>query len=112
MPQRPDTEAADSIHYSIDVTDSPGDAWRAVAAHHLLTSRHLPLATMSIIGVDEPTARQLRIYATELGLSGLRIPDHEPPAGSVRIDLPDPATAPSVLCEYIALSLSAAGSAT
>jgi len=107
MQQPPDPEDACRIHYLIDSAASPEESWRVVAAHHLLTSRHQPLATMSIVGVDEATARQLRIYATELGLSGLRIPDNEPPAESVRIDLPESATAPSVLCEYIALSLAA-----
>jgi len=97
-----------AVHYVINASRSPGDAWQLVAAHHLLTSRHYPTATMSITGVDEPTARRLRIYATDLGLSGLRIPDPEPPAESVKMDIPIPTPPPSVTCEIIALSIEAA----
>jgi len=63
---------------------------------------------MSIVGVDEDTARLLRAYATDLGLSGLRIPDPVPPAGSLNVELPIPTPPPSVICEIIALSIDAA----
>jgi len=106
MPQLPEPPAQ-SPHYLIDAAASPDDAWRFVAAHHLLTSRHLPLATMSISGISDSVARPIRIYATELGLSGLRIPDIDPPAKSVIIELPDPVPPPSVICEFVALSLAA-----
>ena len=102
-----DPQPPGAIHYLVDAGDAPEESWRVVAAHHLLTSRHLPLATMSIVGVDESVGRKLRAYATSLGLSGLRIPDPDPPEGSVAIQLPAPFPAPSVTCEYIAMALSA-----
>jgi len=101
MTSTPDTAP---VHYAVDASRCPSDAWRAVAAHHLLTSRHRPEATLSFPGVDPSTARHLRIYATELGLSGLRIPDDDIPPACLLITLGAniPAdAAPSVLCEAI-----------
>jgi len=66
---------------------------------------------MSIVGVGQPTARRLRMFATDLGLSGLRIPDDNPPSDALVIDLPRPLAAPSVICEMVAMSIEAAGSA-
>ena len=101
-----DSQPLAAIHYLIDLGNAPEESWRVVAAHHLLTSRHLPLATMSIVGVDESIGRKLRAYARRLGLPGLRIPDPDPPEGSVAIELPVPIPAPSVTCEYIAITAS------
>lgn len=92
------------LHYAVDATSCPSHAWRAVAAHHLLVSRHRPEATASFPGIDQTTARQLRIYATELGLSGLRIPG-EPSSVTIEITA---GVAPSVLCEAIDMLLDAA----
>lgn len=80
---------------------------------------------MSVVGVDERTARNLRLYAVELGLSGLQIPGKDPldghsvikliegdagrPAASQPIALEVPSrTPPSVLCEAVAIMLEAA----
>jgi len=96
------------VHYAVDASRCPSDAWRAVAAHHLLTSRHRPEATVSFPAVDPSTARRLRIYATELGLSGLRIPDDDVQPSCLLIALGGeiPAdVAPSVLCEAIDMLL-------
>lgn len=125
-PMHPTTDgiAQPAMHYAIDTSACPAQAWRAVAAHHLLTSRHLPEATMSVVGIDDRTARGLRIYAVELGLSGLRIPDRGPISKSPLMRLTDdedprtePAlsgwyempsrTSPSVLCEALVVLLEA-----
>ncbi len=106
-----DTPVDRSCHYLIDASESPDRSWRLIAAHHLLTSRHIPQATMSIIGIDQFTARRLRMFATDLGLSGLRIPDDNPPSDALTIDLPQPFAAPSVICELVAMSIEATGSA-
>jgi len=108
MTSAPDTAP---VHYAVDATRCPSQAWRAVAAHHLLVSRHQPEATLSFIGVDQTTARRLRIFATELGLSGLRIPDDDLQSACLLIALGGeiPAdVAPSVLCEAIDILLDAA----
>jgi len=107
MNSPPDSVSSAAVHYLIDASSAPDDAWRVVASHHLLTSRHLPLATLSIVGVDDSTAKQLRTFAIELGLSGLRIPDPAPPSESLAIVLPTPTPPPSVICELVALSIAA-----
>ncbi len=120
-----DKVAQRTTHYAIDASVCPAQSWRAIAAHHLLTSRHLPEATMSVVGIDDRTARSLRLYAVELGLSGLRIPDRGPIDASPLMRLTDdddPRTEPcrrgkyempshsppSVLCEAVAVMLETA----
>lgn len=127
MTPSPDQPRNLSLHYTIDGSSCEEEAWRAIASHHLLTSRHLPHATMSVTGISESTARRLRIFATELGLSGLRIPDDEPTPtdplinfvavgahhleSSSQTTLETPADiTPSVLCEAIAMLLETTGS--
>lgn len=122
MTPGPDQPRLAALHYTVDGSSCEEESWRAIASHHLLTSRHLPHATMSVTGIGESTARRLRIYATELGLSGLRIPDDDPAPtdplinfvaegtrhleSSSQTALETPADiAPSVLCEAVAMLL-------